>query len=346
MKPEPELSIVIPTLNEEVNLREILLSITQQQGVAMEVIVSDGGSQDATCRVARESTLQPLLLRGAAGRALQLNAGAAAARGEFILFLHADSLFCDDLALRRSLDTLCRAAAENSSRLHAGHFAIRFRGGEEKRSTAYRFMESKAGLNRKGCSHGDQGILIPSELFREQGGFDNSCQILSETRLADRLREKGEWLLLPAELTSSRRRFDAEGVKERQTLNALIMALGAAGQDHMLCDPALYAAAGSSSRLQLQPVFRKTAQMIASLAEEERAEFWKRIGRYVCENAWQIPFFIDVMLSGRVRNSGKELNLRFLGLHDRYCKGLADNRSAAEVAALAGRLWLTYMCRL
>lgn len=341
-----ELSIVIPTLNEQGNIKEILSCLALQKEVVMEIIISDGGSIDSTCDIAEESGLRISVIKGEPGRALQLNVGAAAAKGEFILFLHADSRFDDDLVLRRSLDALCKAASESRGRLHAGHFAIKFGRNSDSCAFAFRYLEHKARVGRKGCSHGDQGMLIPAELFKEYGEFDRRSQILAETRFADRLIENGQWLLLPYEITTSTRRFEKEGMKERQTLNAVIMALGAAGQDDIIDLPGLYMPQNRSTKLQLQPLFRKIEQKISFLEEKSRANFWEKIGGYICENAWQIPFGVDVMLASRAANPANKGGYRLLEMHDRYLKRLIDNRISARLAAYAGNLWLKYMAWL
>ena len=340
-----ELSIVIPTLNEEASLRKLIASIALQKGVEVEVIIADGGSADKTLTVGEDSGLRTVTLRGGRGRATQLNAGSVAARGEFILFLHADSEFNNSAALRTALNALLSASSGNYGQLYAGHFAIRFGNETGSFSRAYKRLECKARLNRKGCSHGDQGILIPAELFRKYGGFDESCQILAETRLADRLRENGQWLLLPVELTSSPRRFEVEGLKERQILNAVIMALGAVGREDMIDFSAAYAASNSSSKLQLAPAFRNIEERIKSLEEIERADFWEKIGRYICENAWQVPFRADSLVQGRVADAANEGQYRFLELYDRYLTRLANNRFAVRFTAYASRLWLKYMAK-
>lgn len=338
-----ELSIVIPTLNEEDNLEKLLASIARQRSVKLEIIIADGGSTDRTLAVGANSGLGTVVLRAGAGRATQLNAGATSAQGDFILFLHADSQFKDSLALRTALDALRGASSENYGKQYAGHFAIRFGSGKEKSTRALRILECKARLNRKGCSHGDQGILIPAELFKKFGGFDVSCQILAETRFADRLRENGHWLLLPAEIITSTRRFETEGLKERQILNAVIMALGATGREEMLDFSAAYPAGSCSAKLHLQPFFRDVEQRIKSLEEIERERFWGEIGAYICENAWQIAFWADKLVDRRHPDSAQEGDYRFLKLYDRYLQRLASSRSAGRLTAYAGRLWLKYM---
>lgn len=334
-----ELSIVIPTLNEESNITALFSSIALQEEVEFEVIVADGDSRDRTIQAVGEAQPSASIIPAKRGRASQLNAGAAVARGEFILFLHADSVFTDTLALRRSLDFLKRSSLQSHGNPCAGHFSVRFRTGNGNSSLAYRVLESKAALNRKGCSHGDQGILVPSELFSRYEGFAESCQILAETRFADRLRENGHWLLLPAELSTSARRFEKEGMLQRQSLNAVIMALGGAGFDDFLNTTILYAEDGQSSKLRLEPVLHKVDRLISSFDKSGKEEFWRTIGKYICENAWQLPLWADVMLG----DTAACRKIRLLELYDRHLGGLAENRGAARLAACAARLWLAVM---
>jgi len=345
MKSMTELSIVIPTLNEESNLGTLLASIACQENVTIEVIIADGGSTDKTITVAANSGLRTLALRSTRGRAAQLNAGAKEANGAFILFLHADSELTDRLALRIALDALRSASANDSGKLYAGHFAIRFKAVSGCSSRTYRLLECKARLNRKGCSHGDQGILVPAELFRECGGFDENSPVLAETRFADTLLKNGQWLLLPAELTTSPRRFEAEGLKERQTLNAVIMALGEAGRDDLVDFSVAYASHDKTSMLQLKPVLKRIEQEIKALGETERREFWLKTGGYICGNAWQLMFRADLLILGRNTDTATDEEYRLLGLYDRYINRLTNNSIAIRLTAYASRLWLKFMAR-
>jgi len=345
MKTKTELSIIIPTLNEESNLRKLLASIASQKDVTVEVIIADSGSTDKTITVAANSGLRTSTLNSERGRAAQLNAGASVAGGEFILFLHADSELKDRLALRTALNALRTASAEHSGKLYAGHFAIRFGSESVSSSPEYRLLECKARLNRKGCSHGDQGILIPAELFRNYGGFDLSSPVLAETRFADRLLENEQWLLLPVDLTTSPRRFETEGLKERQSLNAVIMALGEAGHDDLIDFSAVYASHDKSAKLQLKPVLRKIDQEIMALGKTERREFWLKTGGYICENAWQLMFRADLLLLDKGGHALNKGGYRLLGLYDRYLKRLINNRIAIRLTAYAAHLWLKYMAR-
>jgi len=343
MSPEFEVSIVIPTINEESSLPLALASLALQRDVRAEIIVADGGSMDATGRIVAAAPLPASFLPGGAGRACQLNAGAAAARGEFILFMHADSVLADESVLREAIDCLRQASSAGGGRLFAGHFGLRFRRSSSGRSLAYSYYENKARLNRTGCAHGDQGFMLPAELFRKSGGFEENCGLLAETRFADRLRSQGAWLLLPGEIATSARRFEIEGLKERQTLNAVIMALAAAERHDIVRNlPALYPEQGECAKLNLQPLLRLIAGKVAAMSGAERSEFWARIGAYICENVWQLPFFMDVLarFSGMSRQDyGRN---RFVEIYDRYLQGVVNSRTAARLAAAASRYWLRY----
>jgi rSAM/selenodomain-associated transferase 2 len=343
MPAETELSIVIPTINEEAALRRLFPALASQRECRAEVIVVDGGSQDATARVVAESVLSARFIVAQAGRASQLNAGAAVARGEFLCFMHADSLLTDALALREGIDHLRHASAFAGGKLYGGHFCLRFRRSAAQRSLAYRYYESKARLNLKGCAHGDQGILLPAALFRRMGGFAAGDELLAETCLADRLRAEGSWLLLPQEMTTSARRFECEGMRQRQTLNAVIMALAAAERhDIILSLPGIYRQHGQSATLDLLPVLRVLAARIAALPRGEQTVFWERIGGYICENAWQLAFFLDVS-ANFLANRDISLPGRFLTMYVRYLAAVVNSRPAARIAATAARCWLRLM---
>lgn len=338
-----ELSIVIPTLNEEFVLAETLAALARQQDCRSEIIVVDGGSRDATARVAAAAAVPVRFIEAPAGRAGQLNAGAAIAQGAFLLFLHGDSLLTDAQALRKGIDYLCCAAVAARKPV-AGHFGLGFRRSTAGRSLAYRYYECKARLNRKGCSHGDQGVLTPAALFRETGGFDERCGPLAETVLADLLRAKGSWMLLPVELTTSARRFEREGLGARQTLNAIIMALAAAGRFEMILSlPGWYRPQEESAKLDLKPYCRLLATRIGSLPREEQAEFWERVGRYSGENAWQLAFFLDVAVDYLAGRDDRLRSSRCLNMYDRYGAPVAQSRAAARLAAAVARLWLRVM---
>lgn len=335
-----ELSIVIPTFNEEVSLATALASIARQKQIEMEIIVADGDSTDLTSAVLQACPLRKLFLNSAVrNRAEQLNAGAALAKGEYLLFLHADSSFPDEYALRKGVDAL-RAAASSGNRSYAGHFRLKFGRLATAPSLGFAYYERKASLNRAGCAHGDQGIVLPTELFAAAGPFSTGCPLLAETRFADRLREQGVWLLLPADILTSARRFEAEGLQERQTLNAVIMALGAVGQEQLINGmPNIYREQSRSEYLDIYPLLKLIGQEITVLSRQERRIFWLRIGAYARDNAWQIPFFLDVRREFRTGDVAGDNGWSWLDRYERFCRILPGNRPGAYCAGLVARFW-------
>src|SRR5258708_989986 len=89
-----KLSIVMPALNETAEIEAALQALTPDRRRGVEMIVVDGGSSDGTAELARP--LADCVLASERGRAVQMNAGAAAARGDVLLFLHADTRLPDD----------------------------------------------------------------------------------------------------------------------------------------------------------------------------------------------------------------------------------------------------------
>ncbi len=334
----PELTIIIPTLNEEKTLRQTLENLSCQQDVSLEVIVVDGGSSDATRQLATAACPGATVLAGTPGRSRQLNAGAATARGEFLLFLHADSRFISPLALRRGIDEL-RAAAASRSTPVAGRFSLTFGRSGAGPSLGYRFFELKARLDRPGCSHGDQGFLVPRDLFAHEGPFDERCELLAQTRFADRMLAQGQWQRLTPEIVTSTRRFEAEGLGERQTINAVIMACGAAGRDELIAEiPGLYREHGVCGKLAAGSLLARLGQLVDGLPPDEKSAFWQKVGDYVLGNAWQCAFFLDVLFGTAGTVDGRA-GTPVLKLFDRHVFRLIDNRVGKRVGLVLVEGW-------
>jgi rSAM/selenodomain-associated transferase 2 len=160
----PALSIVVPVLDEESALRANLPPLLEQiaaQPEAIELIVVDGASSDVSREVAAEYDADVIMARR--GRAPQMNAGARHARGDWLMFLHADCRLAEG-ALGLLLDKL-RAEPLRSW----GHFPARI----AAKGAAFRLIEW--GINRRsrwfGLPFGDQGIFVRRKLFIEVGAF-------------------------------------------------------------------------------------------------------------------------------------------------------------------------------
>ena len=342
-----ELSVIIPVLNETAALPELFATLSCQQVLDAEIIVCDGGSTDGTVelavRLSEEVPFPVRVMSAPPGRARQLNTGAAAARGDTLLFLHADSLFPDPLAFRKGLDALASAIAVKGDETVAGHFALRFDRQEAVPSRGYYHFECKARLHRQGCTHGDQGFLLRHTFFNGIGPFEESLPMLAETHLAEAVRTRGEWLLLPAEVHTSARRFEAEGLRERQILNAIITNFAAAGWEPFFSElPGIYGNQESTGRLDLRTILGEIDRLMTALPLRDRLRLWYATGRHVRDNAWQLALVCDTRRNFRRGVPVGEGGVSTLAFYDRYLDLLTDHPPGRLAAALLTWLWLRW----
>jgi len=340
----PELSVIVPVLNEVDGIEGFFRMLARQEGTGFEVVLSDGGSSDGTVdkvlQAAGGYSFPVEVLHGERGRARQMNSGAAVAHGEWLLFLHADSLLPDPQSLNTALSLLREESARCCSGRVMGHFALRFDRGDKGPRFGYSFCETKARLDRPYCTLGDQGLILPKRFFAEVGPFDESLPVGEDVVLAERVRRCGRIILLPSEIVTSPRRFETEGFRKRQTLNAIIMACLGTGRTSLLDSlPALYCSQDRSRPLDLLPCFREIGVRIAELPFRDRWVFWYAIGRYVRDNAWQLALMLDVRRSlalGKLPAGGDG---RMLAFYDRFLDRLTDHPPGRWLTAGLVLVW-------
>ncbi|MFH1744276.1 MAG: TIGR04283 family arsenosugar biosynthesis glycosyltransferase [bacterium] len=204
------ISVIIPTLNEADNLAAALRRV--KTGDHVEVIVVDGGSQDDTENVARSHGVN--LLNSPRGRARQMNAGAAAAKGEILLFLHADT------CLPEKYDEQIRRIITQRGTV-GGAFEFRL----DFPSWGLRFIERAANWRSRvfQMPYGDQGIFVKAGIFHEIGGFPD-LPIMEDYELICRLRRKGSIVIAPVPAVTSARRWLSLGTYRTTLLNQLCVA--------------------------------------------------------------------------------------------------------------------------
>jgi rSAM/selenodomain-associated transferase 2 len=214
---QKSISIVIPTLDAAAELPGTLAALAGSM-LIREVIVSDGGSRDEAVALADAAGAR--VVTGPRGRGIQLIAGAAAATGEWLLFLHADC---------RLAPAWERAAAEFVARPgasgRAGYFAFAL---DDHDPPARRLERIVAWRCRAlGLPYGDQGLLIARGLYDAVGGFA-PIPLMEDVDLARRL---GRHRLAPiaAQAVSSARRYRREGYLRRPLRNLLCLSLYFAG---------------------------------------------------------------------------------------------------------------------
>jgi rSAM/selenodomain-associated transferase 2 len=193
------LSLVMPVLDEAAEIEAALQALAPYRERGVEVIVVDGGSRDATVALARP--LADYVIMATRGRGLQMNAGAAAARGDALLFLHADTNLPVD-ADRLILDGLARSGRG------WGRFDVRFDGGGLLAMIAI-MMNTRSRLT--GIATGDQAMFATRAAFEAAGGFP-PIALMEDVTLSARLKRISRPLCLTARATTSARRWQRHGV--------------------------------------------------------------------------------------------------------------------------------------
>lgn len=194
-----KLSIIIPVLNEEANIECVLGSLSVLRGEGVQVVVVDGGSADRTAELA--APLADLLLHSACGRALQMNAGAQAASGEILLFLHADTVLPDNAHVLVS-DALGLGRSW-------GRFDVAITGKAFMLNVVAWLMNRRSRLT--GIATGDQAIFVRRDAFFAVGGFP-SQPLMEDIELSARLRRHSRPACLRERVRTSGRRWEQKGV--------------------------------------------------------------------------------------------------------------------------------------
>lgn len=202
------LSVVIPTLNAEPHLGDCL----ERMKAADEILVVDGGSSDGTVALAEKAGAR--LVVAPKGRGSQLRAGGKAARGDWILFLHADTL----------LGRGWRAAVAAHARAHpdlAGCFRFRLADKAWQARAIERGVAARVEL--LGLPYGDQGLLVPRALYKKVGGY-RPLPLMEDVDLARRIGRRRLRTIDEAAVTSPER-WRSEGWFRRSARNLLCLGL-------------------------------------------------------------------------------------------------------------------------
>ena len=194
------ISVVIPALNEAARVERALAPLQPARAVGHELILADGGSRDLTREIA--APLVDRVVVGPRGRAVQMNAGARAARGDLLLFLHADSVLPWDLL--RTLAEELEAAGRSW-----GRFDLRLSG----ERAVYRLIERLINLRTRwnGIATGDQAIFVRRELFEQVGRFPR-IPLMEDVALCRALKRHGRPFCPRGPVLTSSRRWEERGV--------------------------------------------------------------------------------------------------------------------------------------
>ena len=211
------LSIVVPTLDAAAELPGCLAALMEGvgEGLVRELVVSDGGSHDATLALARAAGA--VVVSGPPGRGGQIRRGVAASGGPWLLILHADTRLDPGWS-----DTV---RAHLARRGEAAWFRLAFRAG----GVAPRIVAGWANLrSRAGLPYGDQGLLVPRALLDAVGGYEDIA-LMEDVALARRLR--GRMRGLPVTARTGAGRYEAGGWARRGARNLWTLARYLGGAD-------------------------------------------------------------------------------------------------------------------
>ena len=194
-----KLSIIIPALNEAGTIAPCLRALQGLRSRGHELIVVDGGSGDGTPQLAGQ--LADTVIHSARGRGAQMNRGAAAAYGEVLVFLHADTLLPPDA------DSILAQHLPGGPAW--GRFEVRLSG----ERFVFRIIEFLMNLRSRltGIATGDQAMFVTRDLFRQSGGFAD-LELMEDIEFSARLKRRAPPLCLRDRVLTSSRRWEERGV--------------------------------------------------------------------------------------------------------------------------------------
>jgi len=201
-KARPDISIVVPVLNESQRINTFLNNLKPQTaGHEAEIIVVDGAQDCGTIAAIDDS--QIIRLAGPKGRARQMNAGSAIAKGRVLLFLHADTILPPG-----ALDAISEVM--ETPECAAGAFEIKY----DSKRPVFGFIAWRNNLRCRvtRIAYGDQGIFIRKEYFERIGGY-REYDFLEDVDLMRRIKRDGKKIrILKSRLKISPRRWEKEGI--------------------------------------------------------------------------------------------------------------------------------------
>ncbi len=193
-----KLSVIIPTLNEASGIVSTLMPLQSWREQGHEIIIADGGSQDKTLSLAQP--LSDNIINAPKGRAQQMNAGAANASGDVLLFLHADTRLPDNAP------ELISNALHNTQ---WGRFDVTLSGHHFMFRIVEFMMNTRSRLT--GIATGDQAIFIKRDLFEKEHGFAN-IPLMEDIEISKRLKKIFRPACIKERLVTSSRRWEQYGI--------------------------------------------------------------------------------------------------------------------------------------
>lgn len=205
-----QLSIIIPTYNEEKVIDHLLSYLKEHSGsLVKEIIVSDGGSTDDTIAIAKTSNVQ-VVTSTQKGRAAQMNYGASLATAEILYFLHADTFPPKNFA-RQIIVAYAKGFASGCFRLSFDHPSL--------------FLKANCWFTRFNVANvrfGDQSLFVSKKIFQKIGGFTVEMILLEDQEIITRIQKLSRFVVLRDAVISSARKYVSNGVVTTQAVFYLI----------------------------------------------------------------------------------------------------------------------------
>jgi rSAM/selenodomain-associated transferase 2 len=340
--PSCDVSVIVPTLNEEQALPDLLRDLQRQTGVRLEVLIADGGSHDGTAAVAGSFEFARVVACER-GRGRQMNRAAREALGTYLCFLHADTRIPSAGLLAAACDAMATEQRALGHERLAGHFQLEFiRADPSRHAVAFRYAEEKMSFDRPHVVNGDQGLLLTPDFFATLGGFDESMGFLEDQKIAADIRRHGRWVLLPGTMQTSARRFEAAGFHRLYILMSIMQAMYWAGaREFFDRAPGIYRQQQEVGKLLLTPFFRDITLMFREdYGVIGTLRLLVRVGRFVRSHSWQMFYFVDIVL----RPISGPRRYPFLRFHDAVFWKLTDYRLFDVLAAVLTVAW--FLCVL
>ena len=205
------ISLIIPTLNSSLNIRTILNNL---KGIFFEIIVIDGHSSDDSCKIAKRYTRQ--VYTAEPGRGYQLSMGALKSKGEWLFFLHSDSLLDEECLLR-----INEFISSPKHKYKAAVFKLKI----NNRHIFARIIENLANIRTKIFSlpYGDQGLLISKEYYQKIGGY-KKVKIMEDLDIIKKIGGKN-LIILDAYIKTSSENYVRDGWIYRPFKNIICLIL-------------------------------------------------------------------------------------------------------------------------
>ncbi len=206
-----KISIIIPALNENILIKELLCSLKKIIDSQTEIIVVDGGSKDNTVEIASKHAHQVFVTEQ--GRATQMNYGATFAKGEVLFFLHADSMLTTN-AFQKLKEMLKESAYVG------GAFRLQIDSNKLLLSIISQVVNLRSRFFH--LVYGDQGIFVRRKIFLEIGRFIVT-PLMEDVEFYGRLRASGKTVILNEKILTSARRWEKEGILYATFRNWLLL---------------------------------------------------------------------------------------------------------------------------